>query len=383
MDHRNENITPYIIAGLAMTLAIVFSLAIYSFRETTRLVQAAEDFTHERIQRGAEIYQEQCVACHGAQGEGGSGPALNNRSLLKNTLDSVFFSVIRSGVPGTQMPAWNVDFGGPLTDEDVHDLVAFIRSWEPNAPEIVAEQFTPDATRGARLFSSTCAICHGENGSGAQSAPRINDPERLQALPDEWYRGVIRNGRPAKGMPTWGTVLSPNQIEDLVSLIAAWRNGQQVQPDFSTTELLANALYALGQGDSQSAAIQIERAMTVTQGAALEVLRNAAAQIAAGDPTGAQATLEALQAQWPLGDPIEGVALYSTYCAACHGPQGDGGLGPALQDNSFVQSQANADLLQFILEGRSGTAMAGFTNRLDETQIANLIAFLRLWQNTP
>ena len=86
--------------------------------------------------KGKAVHGQQCVACHGAQGEGGVGPALNNRQVLKGTLDSVFFAVIRSGVPGTQMPAWSVEFGGPLTDEEVRDVVALLRSWEPTAPEI-------------------------------------------------------------------------------------------------------------------------------------------------------------------------------------------------------------------------------------------------------
>jgi len=383
MKEPKENYISYLIAGLVMTLLAFSSLAAYSLGETQRLASAAGHFNSERVARGGQIYQEQCIACHGANGEGGSGPALNNRTVLKNTLDNVFFSVIRSGVPGTQMPAWSVDFGGPLTDEEVRDVVALLRSWEPDAPEIVAQQYIPDAGRGAVLFSSTCAACHGENGIGSPTAPRINDPQRLQALPDEWYRGVIRNGRPAKGMPTWGTVLSPDQIEDLVTLLAAWRDGLPVQPDFSTSELLKSTLYALEQDDLQSAALHIQRAESVSSGAALEALHNVSVQIAAGDSTGAQATLKVLQTLWPLGNAVDGATIYSASCAACHGVQGEGGIGAALQDNAFIQSQRSAELLQFIQDGRRGTAMAGFAGRLDDTQIANLIAFLRLWQSVP
>lgn len=383
MKEKTENYTNYIIAGLVLTLLILSGLAIYSYQETGRLNNAAENFKSEQVTHGSEIYSTQCTACHGAQGEGGVGPALNNRSVLKNTLDNVFFSVIRSGVPGTQMPAWSVDFGGPLTDEDVHSLVAFIRSWEPTAPEITAQAFVPDAGRGARLFSSTCAVCHGENGAGMQNAPRINDPQRLQALSDDWYRAVIRNGRPAYGMPTWGTVLTTDQIEDLVLLLDAWRKGHQVTPSYSTTELLDSTLYALEQGDMQSAILHINHAESITTGAALEILRNASAQIAAGDGAEAQAALKALQAQWPLGDAVSGALLFSASCAACHGAQGEGGIGAVLQNNAFIQSQTNAELLQFILAGRPGTSMAGFSGRLDETKIADLIAFMRLWQSAP
>jgi len=380
MYRTRENYTSFLIAGLSLTLVLIGAVAIYSYRESSRLALAAEELTSESVQRGGETYQAQCSACHGDKGQGGVGPALNNRTVLKNTLNSVFFSVIRSGVPGTQMPAWSVDYGGPLTDEGVRDVVAFLRAWEPTAPEIKAPAFVPDANRGAVLFASTCAICHGENGAGSERAPRLNDPARLKALSDDWYRAVIRNGRPAKGMPTWGTVLAPDQIEDLVALVAAWRAGTPVSPNFSVPELLVSALYALDQGDLDSASLEIEHARTVATGAALDVLDNASRQIDSGDLTGAAQALTALQDQWPLGDPAKGAAVYSANCAACHGVQGAGGIGFPLNPSPFVQSQTNADLLAFIQTGRSGTAMAGFKDRLSETDLADVIAFLRLWQ---
>lgn len=383
MEKQEVDHTAFLWIGLALTLAVIVALGVYSRSESARLAHAAEEFTAERIARGGQIYVEQCTSCHGAQGEGGVGPALNDRQVLKNTLDKVFFSVIRSGVPGTQMPAWSVEFGGPLTDEDIRDVVAYLRAWEPTAPEIQTEQFEPDPARGAVLFASTCVVCHGEAGQGTETAPRLNDLERLQALSDDWYRGVIENGRPAKGMPTWGTVLSPNQIADLVALLAAWREGRSVQPDFSATELLDLAYYALEQDDPASAALELERARSVLDGAGAQILQSALDQISAGDLEGAQANLETLRQQWPVGDPAAGTPTYSANCAACHGTQGEGGVGPALQSSEFVQSESNAGLVAFIQEGRPGTAMAGFGTRLNEGELADIVALLRLWQGQP
>jgi mono/diheme cytochrome c family protein len=377
---QKENYTTLLIIGLVLTLLVLGAMTFYFVGENTRLAQAASVFTEERVARGRTIYNEQCVSCHGGQGEGGVGPALNNRTVLKNTLDSVFFSVIRSGVPSTQMPAWSVDYGGPLTDEDVRDVVAFVRAWEPTAPEVQPVQFEPDAGRGALLYATTCVVCHGDNGSGSDKGPKLNDAARLASFDDNWYRGVIRNGRPAKGMPTWGTVLSPNQVEDLIALVGAWRGGEQVAPSFSVTGLLENAVFALEQDDPGSATLHVERAMTVATGVSLEVLRNADSQLAAEDYAGALVTLTALRDQWPMGDPTSGAAVYSTYCSPCHGPQGEGGIGKPMQPNEFVQTNTNAQLVDFLLAGRPGTAMAGFKGRLVETELADVIAFLRLWQ---
>ncbi len=380
---KDENYTKHVIVGLVLTLLILAGFSYYLFAENGRMAAAAASFEDERIHHGREIYTEQCATCHGAQGEGGVGTVLNSKSLLKNTFDEVFFSVIRSGVPSTQMPAWSVDFGGPLTDEDIRSVVAFIRAWEPTAPEIEPYVFEPSAERGALLFATTCEICHGQNGLGSEDGPAVNDGTRLGELDNDWYRGVIRYGRPAKGMPTWGTVLSPNQVEDLIALVDAWREGADVDAEFNVTELLAGAVYSLEGDDPDSALLQVRRAIQISDGVAAELLSNADAQLADGDNTGALATLTILKEQWPIGDPDLGAETYAVSCKPCHGGDGEGGGGgvfPAMQPNDYVQENSNADLVEFLKEGRTGTAMAGFDGRLSADEIANVVAFLRLWQ---
>jgi len=391
---RTEDYTPHMTVGLVLTLIALVLVSYYwlapemktsPFKlaflgEKGRLEVAAEEFTRERVSRGQKIYQAQCVSCHGTEGEGGVGPALNNKTVLKNTLDEVFYSVVRSGVPSTQMPAWSVDFGGPLTDEDVRDVVAFIRAWEPTAPEILPVVIEPSAERGALLFASTCAVCHGENGSGTDTAPAINDPQRLAGLDNEWYRAVIKNGRPAKGMPTWGTVLNPAQVDDLVALIDSWRSGRAVTAAFDITELLNAAVYSLENQDAGSAQLQVTRALMVAPPVAAEILDSADVQIKAGDTQGALATLKLLQDQWPLGDSTSGQALYAKRCAPCHGPDGQGGVGLPLHPNEFIQGLKNAELIDFLKVGRTGTAMAGFKGRLTDAELADIVSFLRTWQ---
>jgi mono/diheme cytochrome c family protein len=380
MNKNEPNYERYLIIGLVLTLLVLAGFSYYWFGETARLTHAADEIAAERVRHGRTVYMDQCVSCHGAEGEGGVGPALNDRKVLKNTLDSIFFSVVRSGVPGTEMPAWSVDYGGPLTDEDVRNVVAFIRAWEPDAPLIEPVVFVPDAARGALFFETTCALCHGEGGMGTDEAPALNDAERLGALDTEWYRGTIYNGRPAKGMPTWGTVLSPNQIDDILALIDAWRDGAEVTAAFSATDLISSAVFSLEENDVDSAKLHVTRALGITDGKGFEVLTNAAAQLVADDNAGALVTLTALKEQWPMGDATIGATHYAEKCAVCHGEAGEGGIGNALQPNEFVQTNSNAALVEFVLEGRTGTAMAGWEGRATNEEIANMIAFLRTWQ---
>lgn len=374
-----ENYSPLMAIGLVLALLMLFGLGGYWLGEGPRLASASAAIQAERIHRGESIYAAQCAACHGAEGEGGVGPALKNRQVLKDTSDRIFFSVIRSGVPNTQMPSWSVDFGGPLTDEDIRDVVAFMRAWEPIAPEIPPQAARPaDPAQGALLFASTCAVCHGEDGLGGRPGiPSLNNPVRLAQFNDDWFRSVIANGRPAKGMPTWGTVLAPAQIEDLVALIAAWREGQAVRPAYSQARLLELALFALSQADDSSAVLHLSRALEVSAGPAADHLRRIQAQISADDRQGAIAALTSLKANWPPGDPLVGGELYAAQCAACHGAQGEGGVGLPLQNSVFINDRNNADLLHFIQDGRPGTSMLGFTGRLTEQEIADIVAWLR------
>ena len=102
-----------------------------------------------------------------------------------------------------------------------------------------------------------------------------------------------------------------------------------------------------------------------------------------GDNAGALATLEILKEQWPIGDPELGAEIYAVSCKPCHGGDGEGGGGgvfPTLNPNDFVQDNSNGERVSFLGVGRAGTAMPGFDRRLSEDDLANVVAYLRLWQ---
>lgn len=370
-----EDYTRHIVVAFGFTLAILVIFQVYIFREPARIqaVEAADKSVAEAT--GRDLFASNCTACHGQNGQGNVGPALNSQQLLKTTSDDTLFNLIRTGVPGSVMPAWGQIFGGPFTDEQVVQLVAFIRAWEPTAPSVVPTPTTADPARGAATFASTCFICHGENGQGTERAPALNDPARLQQFDDVWYRDTIAQGRPAKGMPTWGTVLSPGQIDDLVALLAAWRAGQVVTPTISVDARLSSALFALERSDPIDASFQLNAALAQASGAQATDIEAILALIQKNDLAGAQERLNAL-----MGSVEEGAKLFEANCAPCHGADGTGKVGPNLHTNAFILSKSNSDLIAFILAGRPGTAMAGFQGRLSEEQLRHIAALLRSWQ---
>ncbi len=285
-----ENYTPFVAIAAGLTIAILAAFQIYIAREPARI---AADQTRDRliaVSAGRALYAQNCAVCHGEQGEGIDGPPLNDRKFLANTPDLTIFSLISSGVPGTEMPAWNQAHGGPFTDEQIRQLVAFIRSWEADAPDRQALAMIPDPVNGLKIFNSTCVVCHGENGQGTDRAPALNDPTKLAQFDDEWYADTIAEGRPAKGMPTWGTVLAPDEIRDIIALFRAWEGGEVIELP-GIEEDIAEAMHMLEHGDLHAAEHLLEHIAGSASGEALTAINKAREAIEAGDGAAAEVAL--------------------------------------------------------------------------------------------
>ena len=392
---QNENYTRFMVVGLVLTVILMVSMGVAFVMENGRIEGVASVVQKKSLQHGRQLFVDNCTSCHGTRGEGGAGAVLNNSILLKKASNDVLFAAIVAGRPSTIMPAWGQANGGPFTDEDIRDLVTFIRAWEPSAPEVQVAVFVPNPARGAAIYTYGCFLCHGEDGKGGSNisvsspsassapavvAPAINVLGQLSKNDDEWYRQMIINGRPAKGMPSWGGVLSSNQVDDLISMIAAWRNGEKVVPEVTVAELLNSALYSLKQNDSEDALFYLERATAIAFGPALQRFGPIKDQVKNKQTDMALTALDTLSKEWPVGDATSGETIFMDACKGCHGAEGQGGVGRKLKPNVFIQSKANSDLFIFLRTGRPGTAMRSFAGRLTESQLADVIAFLRTWQ---
>ena len=81
---------------------------------------------------GERIYNSTCIACHGEEGSGGTGPVLNSQQVPTNNSDEQIYQTIVNGGhrPNSSMPA----FGDRLTSVEIEAVVGLLRSWEPRAP---------------------------------------------------------------------------------------------------------------------------------------------------------------------------------------------------------------------------------------------------------
>lgn len=289
----HENYIRLYAAAFILTLAILGSFQLYIAREPARIAADEKRDALLAMTSGRTLYADNCAMCHGQDGEGVDGPALNDSTFLSNTPDTTIFSLISSGVPGTEMPAWSQIHGGPFTDEQVRQLVAFIRAWEADAPDRQAQAMAGDAANGLTIFNSTCIVCHGEQGMGTEQAPVLNDAARLAQFDDAWYVQTISAGRPAQGMPTWGTVLAPEEIRDLIALLRAWQRGETVEGP-GADEAVAEALHMMEHGDLHAAAHALEEAMSGASGEMLSAMQRALEALEAGDAAAAEEAMEHL-----------------------------------------------------------------------------------------
>jgi mono/diheme cytochrome c family protein len=126
----------YLIAGLVFMVVLIAGFAAYRVREPSlrRDAQAQQLTSYRSL--GSDLFQTNCSECHGKGATGGSAPVLNSQQFLKNTTDDQIANLIAGGVPGTEMPPWSLAFSGTLTDEQIREITAYLRSLEPSAPSV-------------------------------------------------------------------------------------------------------------------------------------------------------------------------------------------------------------------------------------------------------
>ena len=75
---------------------------------------------------------------------------------------------------------------------------------------------------------------------------------------------------------------------------------------------------------------------------------------------------------------IKGKKIWrKTGCYSCHGGNAEGGVGPSLKDDVWVYKPTDKMLFKTIAKGRSGTVMVGWEAELSDTNIWEVIVFIR------
>ena len=260
--------------GLALMVIIAVGLPLYWAFEPGRQAGAARGFDDRAAKRGFVLFQSQespvpagnvgkfgCGGCHGNEGQGGittyslsdpldpskpprqvqwKAPALDT-VLLRYSEDQVR-SVLVYGRPNTPMPPWGVEGGGPMNDQQISDLIAYLRTIQRDPEDVQKESLEKYGTNGAAIFEGECARCHTkgwaygepEATAGGAYGPSLLAGATLRQFPavegDDGHiafvgegvefgksygvRGVM--GNESGGMPHFGQVLTPEQVRAVV-----------------------------------------------------------------------------------------------------------------------------------------------------------------------
>jgi len=117
------------------------------------------------VREGKKLFEGMCARCHGIDGTGDEGPALNRAALAHAATEDALREVIRDGIPDRGMPRVR-----RLTDGELSQLVAYVTSLGRSAPATSRG----DVERGRAVYGRLgCASCHIVDGQGGSFGPEL------------------------------------------------------------------------------------------------------------------------------------------------------------------------------------------------------------------
>lgn len=212
------------IVVIAFSWLIILALGFAIGYDPMRMEQAEEMHLQALVARGAELYAQNCIVCHGVAGQGHVGPPLNIAGLKGDPredgdLYDMLYRTVAHGRPGTPntkwqrlpneqwasytaMPMWGEDSGGPFNELHLRAVVHFIMmgDWgqvgrQVPAPHLVVDPATGRTDRAGTIarmlpgvgiseeasmrgreifFDRACITCHAIGSVGHTIGPDLS-----------------------------------------------------------------------------------------------------------------------------------------------------------------------------------------------------------------
>jgi ubiquinol-cytochrome c reductase cytochrome c subunit len=205
--------------GVPATAAVVLAVCLLGAAAwiVTQAGARAQSPDLDLVDRGGEVFQATCAACHGTRGEGGPGPGIADGPPLLGIELAYLDMTVRTG----RMPIAERSVGvyaDQLTEEDRRALVAYAEERLDVVGEIPTVQ-PGHAARGQELYVRNCAACHGAAADGGISGASVFVPP-LVGIDGIAIAEATRVG-PFE-MPAFDpAVLSSEDIDDIVAYLEA------------------------------------------------------------------------------------------------------------------------------------------------------------------
>lgn len=195
------------VLGLFTAVGSAVVLAGYWLLLPSLQAHQGDRYLRESTQRGARLFAttEQgglnCAGCHGG-GKGGKiekyvigvAPEKGRKVTWESpSLDDVFYRFTREevkqvliyGRAGTPMPAWGLAGGGGQTDQEIEDILDYLKYIEIPAEEARsragADQQGKRLADGKTLFLKNCARCHTPKFNYTPADERVDLPQGVGA----------------------------------------------------------------------------------------------------------------------------------------------------------------------------------------------------------
>ena len=378
-------------SAVVLSGILALSLPIYFVTEQSRQDGFVEEFDDVALERGAHLYEEfQCGTCHGVEGGGGvaayvekrsgisvawSAPAINNVFYRYEPEEVRFWLVY--GRANSPMPAWGLEGGGPLNDQQIDELMEYLQSEEyilgqddallqiqPTVDQALSRLENADAVMAEAITAQTALIASVE---AAPARARIAKP-----LADRAATALAAAG---DGIDVDGDGLA-DRVEQELTAVFAEAAEVLADPALAASLDAQTAQTSPGEEDLDLA----RRAVAALESVAtrLQITADNQEKLLAQSADGLTFLEQANQdRKWEIDIPAvadatfggdtdraaRAVGLFNGYCARCHTagysagvaltqPVGSGALGPALwEGRPNVQFLDAPDMVTFLIKG--------------------------------
>jgi cytochrome c oxidase cbb3-type subunit III len=203
----------------------------------------------EEVMAFDKLYGDNCAGCHGVDGRNGSATDLANPKYEAWIDDASLRDVIAKGEKESLMPAFALESGGVLTDQQIDALVKGMRErWRQGdpfggeTPPPYRASHPGDPGKGKTVYAIACGRCHGMTREQPGKAGTILDGSFLALVNEQTIRTTIVTGRPDIGEPDWrGHIPGRAMTDDEVTDVTAWLMSQRAvspgQPYPNTNQL--------------------------------------------------------------------------------------------------------------------------------------------------
>ena len=168
---------------------------------------------------GERLYMENCVECHGPEGDVVPDVDLGHGRFRRATTDPELVGIVLRGIPNTAMPPSN------FSEAQAAAIVHYLR-----AKALRAAATAGNAANGSAIFTGkgNCTSCHRVNGNGSRLGPDLSEIGRLRHSTDI-ERAIIE--------PDF-LIVPSNRFVRMVTRDGAIVTGRLLNQDAFTVQLL-------------------------------------------------------------------------------------------------------------------------------------------------